>query len=213
MEINTGFNRQTNITKSKQRLFGPDRQPLTMLGTVNLTMTLEEKSTTQQVFILKNLKNNLLGLPAITQLQLIQQHQIDVIQKTIPDQFPQLFTGLGDMKEPYTIKMKPEAKPDSIYTPQNIPIPLRAKVQEELKRMESLGVISKVDVPTPWCAGMVVVPKGSGAVHICVDLKPLNEIVLREVHPFPKVETTLAQLSGARVFLNSMLIVGSGRYR
>ena len=47
---------------------------------------------------------------------------------------------------------------------------------------------------------MVVVPKPSGGVHICVDLKPLNQSVLREVHSLPKVETTLAQLSGATVF-------------
>ena len=32
---------------------------------------------------------------------------------------------------------------------------------------------------------MVVVPKPNGAVHICVDLKPMNERVMREVHPMP----------------------------
>lgn len=58
--------------------------------------------------------------------------------------------------------------------------------------MESVGVISPVDTPTPWCAGMVVVPKKSGNIHVCVDLKPLNESVLREVHPLPKVDETLA---------------------
>jgi len=66
--------------------------------------------------------------------------------------------------------------------------------------MQSLGVISPVEQPTPWYAAMVVVPKDSGAVRICVDLKPLNENVLREVHPMPKVDTTLAQLSGATLF-------------
>ena len=66
--------------------------------------------------------------------------------------------------------------------------------------MEEMGVISKVDVPTPWCAGMVVAPKKSGAIRICVDLKPLNQSVLREVHPLPKVDETLTQLSGAKVF-------------
>ena len=66
--------------------------------------------------------------------------------------------------------------------------------------MESMGVISKVDEPTPWCAGMVVVLKTNGKVRICVDLKPLNENVLREVHPLPKVDETLAQLAGAKVF-------------
>ncbi len=54
--------------------------------------------------------------------------------------------------------------------------------------------------PTPWCAGLVVVPKKSGEVRLCVDLKPLNEAVLREVHPIPGVDETLAKLSGARVF-------------
>ena len=66
--------------------------------------------------------------------------------------------------------------------------------------MESMGVISKVDTPTPWCAGMVVVPKKLGEVRICVDLKPLNESVLREVHPIPSVDETLGKLAGATVF-------------
>ena len=47
---------------------------------------------------------------------------------------------------------------------------------------------------------MVVVPKKEGKVRICVDLKPLNQHVLCEVHPLPRVDDTLAQLAGARVF-------------
>ena len=34
----------------------------------------------------------------------------------------------------------------------------------------------------------------------CVDLKPLNECVRREVHPLPRVDGTLTQLTGAKVF-------------
>ena len=56
-----------------------------------------------------------------------------------------------------------------------------------------LRVISQEETPTPWCAGMVV-----GSVRMCVDFKPFN--VLREVHPLLKVNETLAQLSGAKVF-------------
>ena len=126
--------------------------------------------------------------------------QLDTISKNIPDQFPDLFTGLGKMKGQYTIKLKPGVKPFALYTPRNIPLPLRDKVQVQLKRMEQMGVISQVQTPTPWCAAMVVVPKSSGRVCICVDLKPLNQSVLRGVHPLPKVKTTLAQLSGATVF-------------
>ena len=66
--------------------------------------------------------------------------------------------------------------------------------------MEPLGVVSKVNEPTSWCAGLIVVPKKSGDVRLRVDLKGLNENVMRETHPIPKVKDTLAQLSGAALF-------------
>ena len=66
--------------------------------------------------------------------------------------------------------------------------------------MEKLGVIAKGTQPTPCCAGIVVVPKTSGDVRICMDLKPLNEGVLRETYPIPPVNDMLAQLAGATVF-------------
>ena len=85
---------------------------------------------------------------------------------------------------------------------------LRPQVQEELNRMEGMGVIEKVTEPTPWVAGMVAFPKKSGSIRICVDLNPLNESVRREIHPIPKLDETLAQLTGARVF--SKLDANSG---
>ena len=74
--------------------------------------------------------------------------------------------------------------------------------------MEEMGVISKVEEPTEWCAGMVVVPKPNGKVRICVDLTKLNESVCRERHILPSVEQTLSQISGAKIF--SKLDANSG---
>ena len=75
-------------------------------------------------------------------------------------------------------------------------------------RKEGMGIIRKVEEPTPWCAAMVVAPKKEGAIRICVDLKPLNNNVLREVHPLPRVDNILAQLTGDKVF--SKLDANSG---
>jgi len=47
---------------------------------------------------------------------------------------------------------------------------------------------------------LLVEPKPTESVHICVELKQLNENVMREVHPMPKVDVTLDQLNGAKVF-------------
>ena len=149
--------------------------------------------------MVRHLKQNLLGLPAIKALQLLML--LNSVSQSIPDQYPTLFTSLGTFPEAYDIKLVPDAQPFALFTPRNVPLPLRKKVEEELARMESLQVISKIDEPTPWCAGMVIVPKkSSDSVRICVDFRPLNDSVLREVHPLPKVEETLAQLSGATVF-------------
>ena len=116
------------------------------------------------------------------------------------EKYPKVFEGLGNLGEPYVIKLRNDAKPLALYTPRNVPLPLRHKVKDELDRMESLGVITKVEAPTQWCAGIVAVPKTSGAVRICVDLKQLNKSVLREVYPLPSVDETLAQITGAKVF-------------
>ena len=72
--------------------------------------------------------------------------------------------------------------------------------------MEDLGVIRKVEKPTDWCVGMVVVAKTKGVpeekqkVRICVDLTKLNESVQREKHDLPSVDQTLGRLAGAKVF-------------
>ncbi len=73
-------------------------------------------------------------------------------------------------------------------------LPQRVEVEKELQK---LGVISKVSELIPWCAG---VTKPPGKLSVCVDLKPLNENVMRKVYPLPKVDSTLAQMAGAKVF-------------
>ena len=196
------------LKETEVSLYGPDQTHLKILGKINLTLIHQERCCTQDVYIIKDLKSDLLGLPAIKELELLLNVCSVENGKDIISQYPSLFTGLGTFACEYTIKLKPNSQPFALNAPRNIPLPLRSKVQCELQRMQSLGVISPVEEPTPWCAAMVVVPKDSGAVRICVDLKPLNENVLREVHPMPKVDTTLAQLSGATVF--SKLDANSG---
>ena len=64
-----------------------------------------------------------------------------------------------------------------LFSPHHVPIPLCTKVKQNLDRMESMQVIAKVEEPTSWCTGMVVVTIKAGTIHICVDLKPLNKSI------------------------------------
>ena len=147
-----------------------------MLGETTFKLTYKGKLSFERVFVIHNLRHNLLGLPAIKALEIITG--INAITQSIPEQYLTLFSGLGAFKREYTIKLQPDAKPFCLFTPRNVPLPLCEKVKQEIQRMKKLGVISQIEEPTPWCAAMVVVPKPSGSVRICVDLKQLNESVM-----------------------------------
>ena len=192
-------------------LYGPDHTRVEVLGQFSPTLGVKERTTQQIVYVVKGLKSNLLGLPAIQALQLLTACLGTVQEQSYRDkivtEYPGIFQGLGTLGEPYEIDIDPEAKPYAIFSPRRVPYPLQNKVKEELCRMESMGVISRVEDSTEWCAGMVAVKK-SGGIRICVDLKPLNESVRRQPHPLPTVEGILSQLSGAKVF--SKLDANSG---
>ena len=67
--------------------------------------------------------------------------------------------------------------------------------------MESLGVISRVEEPTEWCAGMVVVPKkDKESVRLYGDLTGFNVYVCREKYILPSVDQSLGMLAGAKFF-------------
>ena len=186
------------LTKPSKILRGPSNQPLPIVGEFVGSLTFQGKSEKHQIFVVKG---NLLGIPAIRSMGLVRVNEItSSFKDKILVQYPTLFRGLGNLGEPYEIKLKRNSKPVSLFAPRYVPIPLCKQVQAELDQMEGLGVISKVEIHTPWCAGMVVAQKPNEAIRICVNLKPLNKCVLREVYPLPRVDEILAQLAGSRVF-------------
>ena len=74
------------------------------------------------------------------------------------DKNPKLFGGLGRMSGgDYRIQLGEDAVPFALSTPRHVSIPLMDVVKRELQMMEDLQVIRRVDTPTDWCAGMVVV--------------------------------------------------------
>lgn len=77
---------------------------------------------------------------------------------------------------------------------------VRAYVEKELKRLEELDIIEEVTGPTPWVSPIVVVPKKSGEVRICVDMREANHAIQREKHPMPTLDEFAADLNRATCF-------------
>lgn len=187
------------LVKADKILFGPGQKQLQVLGKFKCELKAKSAKSNQELYVVKGLRNSLLGRPAIQSLGLLLKSDVKNVD-TVQEQYSELFSGLGKTDWEYTIKLKPGNVPFALSTPRRVPLPLMEKVKKELQRMENMGVISRVDKPTNWCSGMVVVPKSDGSVRICVDLTKLNESVLRENHPLPCVDQTLGQLTGAKIF-------------
>ena len=149
------------------------------------------------VHVVEKAPQNLLGIPELEGFKLVAR--VGGARK-IEERFPRLYGPLGLLPDKFSIKLKEGAIPFSLAVPRRLPLGLKEATEKELERMEALGVIEKVEEPREWCAGMVVAPKSSGGVRVCVDLTVLNKSVRRENFPLPRVDETLAALQKGRVF-------------
>ncbi|PFX17850.1 Transposon Ty3-G Gag-Pol polyprotein [Stylophora pistillata] len=80
------------------------------------------------------------------------------------------------------------------------PYGLRDKIEQKLKELVNCDIIEPVEGPTPWVSPVVVVPKPSGDIRLCVDMRKANEAIVRERHPIPTVDDILYQMNGSKVF-------------
>ncbi len=149
--------------------------PLKCQGKFKVCLYKNDKETIQDIYVVKELGFLILGRPALNALKLVARLDTKSLhsKERVKQQFPNLFNGLRKIKGEFNIVLKPDAVPFSISTPRPIALPLLPKVKEELARMESQGVIRRVDEPTEWCAGMVVATKRARRVQICLYLTEL----------------------------------------
>ena len=204
--IYEGLKKKPKLCKPKKRLHSCNSEKLNICGMCTVALAGKKKFAVQDIYVVKDLHQSLLGGPALEALDLIKKNCVNAVnseEKTDTEyklRYSKLFKGLGKMPNEYIIHLKPNTKPFVCYVPRKIAHPLVPKVKAELDRMEKLRVIPKVDQPTERCSYMAVVPKGNGRVGICLDPLRLNENIFWEAYPLPGVDHILAQLSGSKVF-------------
>ena len=114
------------------------------MGQLEEVLHYKDRSSRQTIYAVRGLTTNLLGLPAIISLNLASRVDTTAVadyKSLVEECFPKVFRGLGNLGDPYVIKLTQDAILHPIYTPRTIALPMRPKVQEELDRMESISVI------------------------------------------------------------------------
>ena len=155
---------------------------------------------------------SILGLRTCTEMNLIQR--IEAIDTQIPEslsKYSDVFEGLGCITDViYHIELNPGSKP-VVHPPRKFPVTLHPKVLEELKRMEQLDVIEKINEPTEWVNSMVTVVKPNGKLRICIDPRNLNQNVQRQHYLTRTVDEILTRMPNAKIF--SVLDANSGYWQ
>ncbi|KAJ8044099.1 hypothetical protein HOLleu_11471 [Holothuria leucospilota] len=196
------------LIKVKDNLVGFGGQKLRPIGRTQLECSYKSKFYVLEFFVTKENVPTLLGQDSLEELNLVKRiYSAKSETVDIMSEFDDVFTGLGCVKDViHHIMVDPDVPP-VVHPPRKVPVALRAKVKEELKRMEELDVIEKVTSPTQWVSSMVSIFKND-KVRICLDPKDLNKAIRREHFPMRTVEDVVSQMPNAKVF--SVLDASSG---
>ena len=181
--------------------------PLNILGTVSGRVKCNSDEIVAKFVVVPNRHAGcLLGRQTATQLGLLRVGpQVSSINHaasppTLRQQYPNVFDGVGKLTDhQQKISINDTIKPVA-QSPRRIPFHVRKQVSAKLNELERLDIIEKVSGPTPWVSPLVVVPKSSGEIRVCVDMRQVNTAVIRERYPIPTIEESLQDLNGAAVF-------------
>ncbi len=95
---------------------------------------------------------------------------------------------LGTMKGVQAhLEVDPQARP-KFFKPRSVPYALKGAIEQDLERLEQMGVLEKVQ-HSDWAAPIVPVPKTDGTIRICGDYKvTINPVLKVDQYPMPTPE-------------------------
>jgi hypothetical protein len=130
-----------------------------------------------------------------------ETHNAGVLEPVI-EEFREIFesTELGHCKNAKAKLVLKDGAVPRFFKPRPIPFALKEKVEEDLTRLEKLGVLTPIQ-SSEWAAPIVPVPKPNGSVRVCGDFKvTVNPWLDVDQYPLPRPEELFAALNGGQRF-------------
>lgn len=171
--------------------------PLDILGTFSASITVGGRTVNADFFVVVKGQRNLLGDTTAKELGVLKIG-MDICRVAKPiDQELSPFPKIKDVQ--VHIQMDPNIVP--VFQPlRRIPIPLEDAVNKKLDDLLARDIIEKKTGPATWVSPLVVANKANGEIRLCVDLRRVNQAVIRDRHPMPVIEDVLAKVGRGNVW-------------
>jgi len=194
-----------DLQPSKVKLRSYSGDEIHIVGEKTVTVKQNEDVQLLKILIVSNPGPALLGRLWMRALQL---HLNDVFSFTSPASLQGLLednavlfdTGTGLLKNYKAHFEVDEAATPTFCKARTVPLAMKKKVEDELQKLESTGIIRKV-THSDWAAAVVPVLKPSGKIRLCGDYKmTVNKVVKIDRYPLPLVDELFAGLEGGKMY-------------
>ena len=184
------------------------KEPITPAGVINVEVCYKSQTRVLDLYVVNKGGPPLLGRSWLREINLdwpqikaLHSTNSEANVKQVLNKHKDLFSsGLGTLKGiKATLNLKENASP-KFHKPRPVPFARKAKVEDALVRLESQGIIKRVD-HSEWAAPIVTPVKKNGDLRVCGDFKvTINPVLKVDQYPLPRIEEIFANLSGGQRF-------------
>ena len=193
------------IEQSKASLKTYTGHSIPVKGSTTIKARYENQVAELSILVVEGEGPNLLGRNWMSQfgftVEKVHNLAYSSLLKETLQEYSAVFTDELGCMEGVEVKLQVnmQAKP-AFLKPRKVPYALKQKVEDELENLQKQGIISPVQ-QSDWAAPIVPVLKSNGSLRICGDYKTtVNQSLLTETYPLPRVEDLFANLSGGKAF-------------
>lgn len=190
--------RKAHVSKSSKgssrvlKGYGSDT-PLDVVGTFEARVSIGKRTILAEFFVVKGGQKDILGDATAKALGVLK---VGVEVNSINTDLKPFSLIKGAQAH---IRMIPNTTP--VFQPlRRVPIPMEEAVNKKLEQLLKRDIIEVKQGPATWVSPLVVVGKASGEPRICLDLRRVNEAVVREHFPMPVVDEYLARLGKGKMW-------------
>ncbi|UYV80374.1 hypothetical protein LAZ67_19000010 [Cordylochernes scorpioides] len=135
---------QQRLVESDINIRAADFSELQTVGMFISTLRNGNYEIKEKIYVICRLSEPLLSRRACELSNLARRIEVVATRINPIKEFPEVFEGLGQIGNPYEIKLKPGAKPYAVHTLRRVPIPLMEKLKTRLEELDKDEILTKI---------------------------------------------------------------------